>query len=106
MKYIQWVDVNKRKPDQELSEYRERWGENADCEFIVFIQGAAIPTMLAYDGYGFYAVPPCDYEDDEPDYYEVTHWMCMPPAPSECRVERGIEENLTANFEQIEAFLT
>lgn len=69
-----WIPVTERLPDvwQHPGD-DEHIGEPID--FIVFIDGALIPTTLWFNGESFF---------DESGYlYNVTHWMPMPEPPKE-----------------------
>ena len=67
-----WIPVTERLPEEWMiwvnDEHRE------PLEFLVFIDGAEIPTVLNFDGKRF-----CD----EMDFYPVTHWMPLPEPPKE-----------------------
>ena len=51
MRYMKWVSVEDRLPDEELRMLRSQWQCSDNIELIVFIKGADIPTVLEYDGY-------------------------------------------------------
>ena len=75
-----WIPVTDRLPDQELAEFREKFGWDNDPEFLVMIKGAKVPTTLYYNEEGeFYSID----TDGNDTYYVVTHWMSLPPAPKE-----------------------
>ena len=79
MQYLRWVAVADRLPLEEFRKYCDKYHFNP--EFIVYIDYASVPTALSFDGTGFYW-DGC--EEDDRDYYEVTHWMMMPPKPEDC----------------------
>ena len=106
MTYLRWIPVTERMPDIELREYRDRYGEHVDREFIVFINGAEQSTMLTYDGRGFYLEEVFDQDNDDRDYYDVTHWMVMPPAPWKCLVSVDLDDDFKPEYELLEVFLT
>lgn len=99
MKCLQWTPVSQRLPVDELNRYRERYGNWSCQEFIVYIDGAEIPTVLCFDGENFFE------EGDGETYYDVTHWMCMPPRPSDCVVDVDLGDQIEANFELLEAIM-
>ena len=105
MKCMQWVPVLCRKPDEEYQSFKCKH-PYSDFEVIVLIEDTSIPTFLGYDGCGFYQIDPC--EDDEADrsYYCVSHWMLMPPAPADCLVVPDLGDQIEANFDLLEVFLT
>lgn len=70
-----WTPVTEGLPQQ--------WQETdfgEPIEFIVFVEGAELPTVLCFDGEFFFNI----YTGD---YYEVSHWMHMPEPPK--RVNDG-----------------
>lgn len=101
MRYMKWVPLIDRHPDTELREYRARYGETADIELIVLIKGEEIPTVLAYDGIGFF-IP----GDEDREYYSITHWMHMPPRPDECLIDIDLGDKIEADYEMLEVILT
>ena len=101
MKYLQWVPVSCRKPDEEYEAFRTVY-PYTDFEVVVFIEGASIPTFLGYDGYGFYQIDPREDEEEDKSYFCVSHWMSMPPLPHECLVDVDLGDQIEANFELLE----
>ena len=68
-----WIPVAEELPAQEeVGKYYAQHG--AHPQYIVMIAHAVKPTVVAFDGEGFY-----DPYDNEP--YKVSHWMELPPAP-------------------------
>lgn len=68
-----WTQVAEGLPEQDkVEKYYGQYGEHP--QYIVMIAHAVRPTVLAFDGEGFY-----DPVTNEP--YKVTHWMELPPAP-------------------------
>lgn len=110
MNYLQWVPVSARMPDEELRGYRAKYGQYAVREFVVYISGAAVSTVLWYDGRGFYSSDgdePWDEDDDGREYYDdVTHWMSLPPVPDECKVAIDLGDTFEASYEMLEVILT
>lgn len=110
MDYMQWVPVSKRRPDEELRAFREKYGRYSVREFIVYIAAAAVSTVLWYDGYGFYSSDgdePWEDDADERDYYDdVTHWMSLPPVPAECVTVKDLGGDFTVEFDKLELILT
>ena len=72
----QWIDAAKQLPTE------------AD-EYIVMIAGAASPTVLYFahneEGVGEWF----EETEDSTNFYKVTHWMALPAAPGECRVQNA-----------------
>lgn len=70
----EWISTMDRLPGKELHALQKRYpGENV--EVIVMILGAAIPTVLEWDGSAFW--------DQNGTAYDVTHWMPLPTPPAE-----------------------
>ena len=70
-----WIPAEVELPGQEeVGKYYAQYGEHP--QYIVMIAHAVKPTILAFDGEGFY-----DPADNE--IYKVTHWMPLPAAPTE-----------------------
>lgn len=69
-----WIPVTERLPDvwQHLGD-DDHIGEPID--FIVFINGALVPTSLWFNGESFF--------DESGNLYNVTHWQPMPEPPKE-----------------------
>lgn len=101
MRYMEWVSTRDRLPNDEYESYRREYRENP--EFIAFISGAIVSTVLLFDGTGFYAHED-DYDDGEHDYFDVTHWMMMPPTPEKCRVKAEDLGPFDPEYEAFEAF--
>lgn len=101
MQYLKWTPVSEGLPSQEeYHEYYDRY--YTDPEFIVFISDALVPTVLSFDGDGFY------WEGDgdgDRDYYEVTHWMKMPPKPEDCLVSVGDFGEFKPEYSALELLL-
>lgn len=70
-----WISVKDRLPFG-IEEYYQQYGEYP--EFNVMIEGGRIPTTLFFDGEGWF--------DTANEYYKVTHWLPLPPAPGVCNV--------------------
>lgn len=94
MRYMKWVSVNDRFPDEELERFKERFPGERDVGVIVMIEGAQVPYHLYYDGETFY--------DSGNESYNITHWMELPPAPSECLAKVDLDV-FEPNFEMFEA---
>lgn len=76
-----WVSVNERLPElteKEIEDIKHYSFDHAP-EFIVFIEGADIPTVLKFDGKLWF--------DNSGTWYPITHWMPLPEPPSTEGVE-------------------
>lgn len=108
MKYLQWIPVSCRRPDDELEIHKAIYMDETYVEVIGLIEGAEEPTALGYDGSGFFWIDPHESEEDDPDrmYFTVTHWMSFPPPPWKCLVDLDLGDQIEANFEMLEVILT
>ena len=70
-----WIPSKEILPSG-IEEYYQQYGEYP--EFNVMIEGGRIPTTLFFDGEGWF--------DTANEYYKVTHWLPLPPAPGVCNV--------------------
>lgn len=70
-----WISVEDILPVG-IEEHYQQYGEYP--EFNVMIAGGRIPTTLFFDGEGWF--------DTANEYYKVTHWLPLPPAPGVCNV--------------------
>lgn len=68
-----WIPVSERLPEDWMIRVNDEHMEPA--EFLVFIEGAEIPTVLCFNGESF--------RDYEGFTYSVTHWMPLPEPPEE-----------------------
>lgn len=68
-----WISVKERLPDEELAEYKEKYGGEKELEVLVMIEGAKEPTVLSYDGEEFH------YYDGK--VYPVGCWQPLPLPP-------------------------
>ena len=66
-----WCPGSVRPSLQHVESHYQQYGEYP--EFIVMIAGGIFPMTLFFDGEGWF--------DGNNEYYSVTHWMPMPPAP-------------------------
>ena len=67
-----WIDVNKSLPDK-------------DGEYLVYIRNAEAPCVLSFDAdVGVF------YDEVEGEFYNVTHWLPIPPNP---KAEIKLEED-------------
>ncbi len=69
-----WISVKDRLPEVFQHEYGEPF------QFIVFIEGASLSTVLFFDGenwrdYDLVCMKYCS------DFYRVTHWQPLPEPP-------------------------
>lgn len=94
MRYIKWVSIDDRFPDEELRRFKERFPGECDVGVIVMIEGAQVPYHLYYNGEIF-----CDSTGES---YSITHWMELPPVPSECMVKVDLG-SFEPDFEMFEA---
>ena len=78
-----WFSVSERLPIKEYEKHRKIYG--VDPEFIVVINGAALPTVLQLhrDTEGKY------YWHDGESIYPVSHWSTLPPTPCRMDLHRG-----------------
>ena len=110
MQYLQWIPASERMPNEELNEFRAKYGQYSVREFIVYISGAAVSTVLWYDGHGFYesdGEEPLDEDYDDREYYDdVTHWMSLPPTPEKCKVEIDLGDSFEASYDMLDVILT
>ena len=101
MQYLKWTPVSEGLPSQEeYREYLDRY--YSDPEFIVFIYDALLPTVLSFDGTGFYWEGP---DDSDRDYYQITHWMKMPPKPEDCLIAVTDFGEFKPEYEALEVLL-
>lgn len=73
-----WISVNDFLPIEQREEYFRMY--NDEPEFIVMIEGGVVPTVLCFNGEGWYA------QDDDSFSYDVTHWLPLPNPPRRGRV--------------------
>lgn len=97
MRYMKWVSIEDRLPDEELRRFKERFPCENEVGVIVMLKGAQVPYHMYYDGESFY--------DNEGESYDITHWMELPPAPSECMVKVDLG-SFEPDFELFEAIFT
>ena len=96
-KYLRWIPVTERLPNEELVAYNEKYGEHECVGVIVLIKDAKVPYHLYWNG---------DYfVDENGEEYDVTHWMQMPPHPKDCLINMDLDEDISANYEEIEVLM-
>lgn len=98
MRYMKWVSVEERRPDEELRKFKERFPGENEVGVIVMVVGAQVPYHLYYDGESFF--------DNTGESYSITHWMELPPTPYECKIVIDLEDDFEVDFELLEAILT
>lgn len=96
-RYLRWIPVTERLPDEELAAHRAKFGAHEDVGVIVLIEGAAVPYHLYYNG--------SEFVTDNGDTYDITHWMELPPHPKDCLLSADLDANISANYEEIEVFI-
>lgn len=72
-----WISVDERLPDRELLEHMHHFPKEISLELIVHIVGAAIATVLNYDGEHFL--------DEHGNQYTIDYWTTLPELPDEIR---------------------
>lgn len=95
MRYMKWIPVEHRLPDDELRVYRDKYPYEESVEVIVLIRDAVMPTTLEYDGTNFIS--------HDGIAYPVSHWMELPPTPDECTINLDLGDQIEADYEALEA---